>query len=99
MLHESRAFNKAPSGRRTPRADPTDWTDVRQLDKLFWLGYMPRSAFDRAVAAKPGAGSKAELAASTDCVARLLEVAERLRLRSASLQAEASLLSLGREDG
>ena len=42
---------------------------------------------------------EAELAASTDCVARLLEVAERLRLRSASLQAEASLLSLGREDG
>ena len=42
---------------------------------------------------------EAELAASTDCVARLLEVAERLRLRGASLQAEASLLSLGREDG
>ena len=35
---------------------------------------------------------EAELAASTDCVARLLEVAERLRLRGASLRAEASLL-------
>ena len=46
------------------RADPTDWTDVRQLDKLFWLGYMPRSAFDRAVAAKAGASGKAELTAS-----------------------------------
>ena len=46
------------------RADPTDWTDVHQLNKLFWLGYMPRSAFDQAVAAKPGAASKAELAAS-----------------------------------
>ena len=46
------------------RADPTDWTDVRQLDNLFWLGYMPRSAFDRAVAAKAGAAGKAELTAS-----------------------------------
>jgi len=46
------------------RADPTDWTDVRQLDSLFWLGYMPRSAFDQAVAAKAGAAGQAELKAS-----------------------------------
>jgi hypothetical protein len=46
------------------QADPTDWTDVRQLDSLFWLGYMPRSAFDQAVAAKAGAAGQAELKAS-----------------------------------
>ena len=46
------------------QADPTDWTDVRQLDSLFWLGYMPRSAFDQAVAAKAGAAGQTELKAS-----------------------------------
>jgi hypothetical protein len=45
-------------------ADPQDWTDVRQLDRLFWLGYVPRAALDRAVAAKPGAAGTAELRAS-----------------------------------
>ena len=46
------------------QADPTDWTDVRQLDSLFWLGYMPRSAFDQAMAAKAGAAGQTELKAS-----------------------------------
>ena len=45
-------------------ADPQDWTDVRQLDRLFWLGYVRRAALDRAVAAKPGAAGTAELTAS-----------------------------------
>jgi hypothetical protein len=38
--------------------NPTDWTDVLQLDELFWLGHVPRATFDRALAvrfATPGA--------------------------------------------
>eukprot|EP00961_Rhodomonas_salina_P167206 2253438-Rhodomonas_salina.2 len=30
-------------------ADPVDWTDVRELDALCWLGYMSRARFDEAV--------------------------------------------------
>ena len=44
-------------------ADPQDWTDVRELNRLFWLGYVSRTAFDRAVAAKPAMAAKPGLAA------------------------------------
>ena len=32
--------------------NPTDWTDLHQLDHLFWLGYVSRAAFDRALAGR-----------------------------------------------
>ena len=31
-------------------ADPSDWTDVRELDTLCWFGYVSREQFDEAVA-------------------------------------------------
>jgi hypothetical protein len=34
--------------------NPTDWTDILQLDDLFWLGHVSRAAFDRAVAGRFG---------------------------------------------
>ena len=34
--------------------NPTDWTDLDQLDNLFWLGHVPRAAFDRAMAGRFG---------------------------------------------
>lgn len=38
------------------RKDPTDWTDMRQLDQLFWLGHVRRSDFDQAVAKRDVTG-------------------------------------------
>ena len=35
--------------------NPTDWTDLLQLDDLFWLGHMPRAAFDLALTGHFGA--------------------------------------------
>ena len=32
------------------QADPTDWTELHNLDNLFWLGYAPRAAFNQALA-------------------------------------------------
>ena len=31
--------------------DPANWTDVRELDKCFWLGHVARVDFDAALAA------------------------------------------------
>ena len=61
------------------RADPTDWTDVQQLDRLFWLGYVPRAAFDRAVAANPRAGGKAATASRTAELTASLTIGGRRR--------------------
>jgi hypothetical protein len=38
------------------RQDPTNWTDMRQLDQLFWLGHVRRSDFDQAVAKRDVTG-------------------------------------------
>ena len=34
--------------------NPTDWTDLIQLDDLFWLGHVSGTAFDQAVADRFG---------------------------------------------
>jgi hypothetical protein len=44
--------------------NPTDWTDMLQLDELFWLGHVPRAAFDRALADRFGASMPAEVKAN-----------------------------------
>ena len=49
-------------------ADPTDWTDVHQLNRLFWLGYVLRAAFDRAVAAKTAVAAKPAVAVKPGAV-------------------------------
>jgi hypothetical protein len=38
------------------RQDPTNWTDLRQLDQLFWLGHVRRSDFDQTVAKRDVTG-------------------------------------------
>jgi hypothetical protein len=35
--------------------NPTDWTDLLQLDDLFWLGHIPRATFDLALRDRFGA--------------------------------------------
>ena len=40
--------------------NPTDWTDLCQLDRLFWLGYVSRAAFDRALAERRQARLQAQ---------------------------------------
>ena len=40
--------------------NPTDWTDLHQLDHLFWLGYVSRAAFDRALAERRQARLQAQ---------------------------------------
>ena len=43
--------------------DPTDWTDLHQLDDLFWLGHVPRAAFDLALTSHCGASIPDEVTA------------------------------------
>jgi len=44
--------------------NPTDWTDLIQLDDLFWLGHVSRAAFDRAVADRFGRSAPDEVKAN-----------------------------------
>ena len=44
--------------------NPTDWTDLIQLDDLFWLGYVSGAAFDRAVAGRFGLSAPDEVKAN-----------------------------------
>ena len=44
--------------------NPTDWTDLLQLDDLFWLGHVSRAAFDRAVADRFGRSAPDEVKAN-----------------------------------
>ena len=44
--------------------NPTDWTDILQLDDLFWLGHVSRAAFDRAVADRFGRSAPDEVKAN-----------------------------------
>ena len=39
------------------RGNPTDWTDMRQLDQLFWLGHVSRADFDWALKSRGGVGA------------------------------------------
>jgi hypothetical protein len=43
--------------------NPTDWSDVLQLDELFWLGHVPRAVFDRALVGRFGASIPEEVKA------------------------------------
>jgi hypothetical protein len=45
--------------------NPTDWTDLLQLDDLFWLGHVLRPAFDRTVADRFGRSAPDEVKANT----------------------------------
>jgi hypothetical protein len=44
--------------------DPTDWTDLHQLDDLFWLGHVSRAAFDLALTGHCGASIPDEVNAT-----------------------------------
>ena len=44
--------------------NPTDWTDLIQLDDLFWLGHVSRDAFDRAVEDRFGLSAPDEVKAN-----------------------------------
>jgi len=44
--------------------NPTDWTDLIQLDDLFWLGHVSRDAFDRAVENRFGLSAPDEVKAN-----------------------------------
>ncbi len=44
--------------------NPTDWSDMLQIDELFWLGYVPRAAFDRALVDRFGASIPDEVKAN-----------------------------------
>ena len=50
--------------------NPTDWTDLVQLDDLFWLGHVPRAAFDRAMADRFGRSAPDEVKAHVTIVSR-----------------------------
>ena len=39
---------------------PSKWSDMRELDKLLWLGHVSRADFDRAIKARGGAGAVAD---------------------------------------
>ena len=44
--------------------NPTDWTDMLQLDEFFWLGHVPRAVFDLALVSNFGASVPAEVKAT-----------------------------------
>jgi hypothetical protein len=44
--------------------NPTDWTDILQLDDLFWLGHVSRDAFEQAVAGRFGRSAPDEVKAN-----------------------------------
>jgi hypothetical protein len=44
--------------------NPTDWTDLIQLDDLFWLGHVSGTAFDQAVADRFGPSAPDEVKAN-----------------------------------
>jgi hypothetical protein len=50
--------------------NPTDWTDLVQLDDLFWLGHVPRAAFDRAMADRFGPSAPDEVKANVTIASR-----------------------------
>jgi hypothetical protein len=50
--------------------NPTDWTDLVQLDDLFWLGHVPRAAFDRAMADRFGRSAPDEVKANVTIASR-----------------------------
>ena len=50
--------------------NPTDWTDLVQLDNLFWLGHVPRAAFDRAMADRFGRSPPDEVKANVTIASR-----------------------------
>ena len=40
--------------------NPTNWTDMSELNNLFWLGHVSRADFDRALEARGKAGAVAD---------------------------------------
>ena len=50
--------------------NPTDWTDLVQLDDLFWLGHVPRAAFDRAMLDRFGRSAPDEVKAHVTIASR-----------------------------
>jgi hypothetical protein len=50
--------------------NPTDWTDLVQLDDLFWLGLVPRAAFDRAMLDRFGRSAPDEVKAHVTIASR-----------------------------
>ncbi len=50
--------------------NPTDWTDLVQLDDLFWMGHVPRAAFDREMTDRFGRRAPDEVKVNVTIVSR-----------------------------
>ena len=80
------------------RQAPADWTDVRELDKYFWLGHVSRADFDAALEAKKQKEST-ESKVKRAYNARNTGVGARVPVSQSSAELRASLTIGSRRQG